>query len=285
MYVFTLIAFWTDIKNEERALTLPLATQLVMDPRRLGEYDSDLSDEDQGDVLCIFHPASLSALHVASRIAETAPEHTISRAEIPLRIRGVEPGQQIVSPDTMTLAENGLVTRDLALRLSANLKDPLAGYTFGRNEQRCDFVINYATTDGAKRISNIHFRVWLTEAGVIMLEDQSTNGTWVEGKHLRSKNKENGGMFRHTLTHGTLIKLQMIPGQDDDIQFVVRIPKREGPFDEIYDKNVAEYFARLVKAREERRRLKALQNGNGAAGQGAVSRCMGPLCGLPTDIY
>ena len=89
--------------------------------------------------------------------------------------------------DTMTLAEEGLVTRDLALRLSATLKDPLAGYTFGRNEARCDFVLSHKASEGAKRISNIHFRVWVTEQGVIMLEDQSTNGTWLEGKHLRAK--------------------------------------------------------------------------------------------------
>ena len=162
----------------------------MMDPRRLGEHDSDLSEEDQGDVLCILHPASPSAMAVASRIVESAPQHTISRAQMPIRVLGADDDQPIVQPNTMELAEQGLVTRDLALRLSAELKDPLAGFTFGRNEQRCDFVFNYATTDGAKRISNIHFRIWLSEAGIIMLEDQSTNGTWVEGKHLRSKNRE-----------------------------------------------------------------------------------------------
>ena len=235
----------------------------MMDPRRLGEYDSDLSEEDQGDVLCILHPASPSAMAVASRIVDTAPQHTISRAQMPIRVLGADDGQPIVQPDTMELAQQGLVTRDLALRLSAELKDPLAGFTFGRNEQRCDFVFNYATTDGAKRISNIHFRIWLSEAGIIMLEDQSTNGTWVEGKHLRSKNRESNppGRYKHTLTHGTLIKLQMVPGQDDDVQFVVRIPRRDGPAEDLWDNNVAEYFQRLVLARERRERAKARENG------------------------
>ena len=131
----------------------------MIDPRRLGEYDSDLSDEDAGEILCIFHPASLSAIQVAANITEAAPEHTVSRAEMPLRIMGLDAGQEIISPDTMVLAEQGLVTRDLALRLSAKLKDPLAGFVFGRNVERCDFVLTHAGKDGAKRISNIHFRV------------------------------------------------------------------------------------------------------------------------------
>ena len=251
-----------------------------MDPRRLGEYDSDLSEEDMGDVLCIFHPASVSAIRVAAAIADSAPQHTISRAQIPARPRGEEP---IEMPGTMVLAEQGLVTRDLALRLSAQLKDPLAGFMFGRNSQRCDFVINIPTSDGTKRISNIHFRIWLTEAGIIMLEDVSTNGTWVEGRHLRHAKAREGGYYRHTLTHGTLIKLQMVPGEDDDIQFVVRIPKREGPAEDLFEQNVAKYWQRLRMFTEERAELRLKQLGDVEEGDGAVS-CFLRVLVVPTDM-
>lgn len=222
------------------------ATQLVMDPRRLGDHASDLEDEDLCDIFCILHPASMSAINVAAHIADTAPEHTVSRASVPIKIRG-----DVDEPGTMELAEQGLVSRDIALRLSAKLKDPLAGWTFGRNTQRCDFVIKYPTANGAKRISNIHFRIYMTKDAVIMLEDQSTNGTQVEKVLLKSKDKENRTPFKHTLSNGHMISLVMTP-PDEDIRFVVRIPQREGLFEDIFSRNVGEYFARMAALRAER---------------------------------
>ncbi len=241
----------------------PIATQQFMDPRRNGEATSDLSDADLCDILCILHPASASSVAVCAAIAEASPDNTVSRASIPIRVRGATPGtENAINTQhlngTMDQAERGIVSRDIALRLSADLKDPLAGYTFGRNPERCDFVINPPSTDGSKRISNIHFRIWFTEqSNVIMLEDQSTNGTWVEGKLLRAKHKESGGLYRHILVQGTLIRLQMIAGRDDDLKFVVRIPSRETGslsqgLDEIWERNVQAWFENLRRVRHGR---------------------------------
>ncbi|OBT92850.1 hypothetical protein VE01_09076 [Pseudogymnoascus verrucosus] len=224
------------------------ATQLVMDPRRLGDHVSDLEDDDLTDIFCILHPVSLSALNAVTHIGDVAPEHTVSRASAPIKIRG---GPDITDPNTMDLAEQGLVSRDIALRLSAKLIDPLAGYTFGRNTQRCDFVLRYPTVEGTSRISNVHFRIFITIDGIVMIEDQSTNGTVVEGKKLRFKDKENDAPHKHTLSHGSLVSLSM-NAPDEDLRFVVRIPQREGIYEDIFSQNLADYFARMSLLRKNR---------------------------------
>jgi len=220
-----------------------------MDPRRLGDHASDLEDDDLADIFCILHPASMAAIKVAAHIGEETPEHTVSRASVPIKVRG-EVGT-VTDPGTFDLAANGIVSRDIALRLSAKLKDPLAGYTFGRNAQRCDFVIKYPSSEGAKRISNIHFRIFITTNGVIMLEDQSTNGTVVEGKLLKFKDKENDSPYKYTLLQGSLISLVMTP-PDEDIRFVVRIPQREGMYEDIFASNLRDYFSRMTLLRQNR---------------------------------
>lgn len=215
-----------------------------MDPRRLGDHASDLEDDDLTDIFCILHPASMSAINVTAHIGEVAPEHTVSRDSAPIKVRcGLG--------NTINLAPNGLVSRDIALRLSAKLKDPLAGYTFGRNTQRCDFVIKYHSTEGAKRISNVHFRIFITADGVIMLEDQSTNGTVVEGKLLKFKDKENDSPYKYTLLQGSLVTLVMTP-PDEDLRFVVRIPQRDGIYEDIFAQNLRDYFARMKVLRQDR---------------------------------
>jgi hypothetical protein len=225
------------------------ATQLVMDPRRLGDHVSDLEDDDLTDIFCILHPASMSALNVAAHIGDILPENTVSRASAPIKVRGMP--EDVADPNTMDLAEQGLVSRDIALRLSAKLIDPLAGYTFGRNTQRCDFVLRYPTPEGAKRISNVHFRIFITADGIVMLEDQSTNGTVVEGKMLRFKDKENDAPHKHTLSQGSLITLVMNP-PDEDLRFIVRIPPRDGIYEDIFAQNLADYFSRMKELRKNR---------------------------------
>jgi hypothetical protein len=182
----------------------------------------------------------MSACRAAAAIAEESPQHTVSTSGVPIKIKGDL--NTAALPGTFDLAAQGLVSRDIALRLSAQLKDPLGGFIFGRSPQRCDFVIG--NHEGAKRISNVHFRIYLNKHGVIMLEDQSTNGTMVEKKILRSKDKENGSHHKHMLTQGSLITLVMTP-PDEDIRFVVRIPQRDGIWDEMYDRNLEVYFQRL----------------------------------------
>jgi hypothetical protein len=246
-----------------------LATQLVIDPRRLGHHNSGLNDDDLTDIFCILHPASMSACIAAALIAKESPEHTISNTGVELKIRGGS-NVPVKPPTTCDLAAQGVASRDIALRLSADLKDPLLGFRFGRNPERCDFVI--AGTEGAKKISNVHFRIYLNEHGVLMLEDHSTNGTQVEKVMLRAKLK--GQQYRHTLVQGSLITLVMTP-PDEDIRFVVRVPQREGEYEAIYNQNLQRYLQRLLQVQHarvaERDAAAAKANGqNGAAHQGPV---------------
>ena len=226
-----------------------VATQQVIDPRRLGQANSGLNDGDLADIFCILHPSSLPAHKAAALIRELAPQHTIStQGEVKIRERN---GDSEHDPGTFELAAQGVTSCDIVLRLSATLKDPLGGYRFGRNMQRCDFVLG--RDDEVKRVSNTHFRIYINEYGTIMLEDQSTNGTAVDGILLRAKDKENGRDYRHTLEQGSIIVLTMTP-PEEDFRFIVRIPQRDEESEIAYRQNLTNYFHRLHNANLDRQR-------------------------------
>jgi hypothetical protein len=226
-----------------------VATQQVIDPRRLGQANSGLNNEDLADIFCILHPSSLPAHKAAALIRELTPHHTISTQDgVKIRERNEDSEN---NPGTFELAAQGLTSCDIVLRLSANLKDPASGYRFGRNGQRCDFVLG--RDDEVKRVSNTHFRIYINEYGTIMCEDQSTNGTAVDGILLRAKDKENGRDYRHTLEQGSLIVLTMTP-PEQDFRFIVRIPQRDEESEIAYRQNLTNYFHRIHNANLERQR-------------------------------
>jgi FHA domain len=223
------------------------ATQLIVDPRRLGMGGSGLNDEDLADICCILHPASLPAYRAAAHIHEDTPQYTISTESDNVQIRERHNGN-FEDCETFDLAAAGLKPCDIALRLSANLKDPLGGFHFGRNKQRCDFLIG--RDEKSRRVSNIHFRIYINEYGIIMLEDQSTNGTAVDGTLLRGKEKENGHDYRHTLEQGSVIMVIMMP-PEVDYRFYVRIPHRDEEAELAYQRNLTAYFLRLNNIKQE----------------------------------
>ena len=230
-----------------------VATQQVIDPRRLGQANSGLSDKDLADIVCILHPASLPAHKAAALIREHAPQHTISnQSEVKIRERD---GKSDQGAGTFELAAQGVTSCDIVLRLSAKLKDSLGGFKFGRNMQRCDFILG--RDDEVKRVSNVHFRIYINEFGTIMLEDQSTNGTAVDGTLLRAKDKENGRDHKHTLGQGSIIILTMTP-PEEDFRFFVRIPQRDEESEIAYRQNLTNYFHRINNAHLEGQRLTRL---------------------------
>lgn len=234
------------------------ATQIVVDPRRLGQAGSGLSEEDLADVLCILHPASIPAYRATQLIHDRRPELTIATdRNVRMREKKHNGAQQDL--DTFQLAEQGIDSHDLVLRLSSKVKDPAGGFYFGRNAQRCDFVIGHS--DPSRRISNVHFKIYINEYGVMMLEDQSTNGTAVDGTLLRGKDKENNIKYRQTLENGTIIVLTMTP-PEEDWRFFVRIPQREVDDDiDAYEKNLTTYFLRNNQARQAAQaRIAAAEN-------------------------
>ena len=224
----------------------------MIDPRRLGKGNSGLSEDDLSDIFCIMHPSSLPAYRAASLIYDATPQHTISLdSEVSIRERNQGPPMDM---NTFELAEQGLASCAIALRLSADLKESDGGYRFGRNRTRCDCVLGYG--DEVKMISNIHFSIYINEHGVIMLEDQSTNGTAVDGTLLRSKDKENGQAHRHTLQQGSIIVLT-VPAPGKDFRFMVRIPQRDEESEMAYQQNLAAYLCRVNNAKLERQAMVA----------------------------
>jgi pSer/pThr/pTyr-binding forkhead associated (FHA) protein len=128
----------------------------------------------------------------------------------------------------------------IALRFSARVKDPVTGFTFGRNANRCDICF---TNDPHRRLSNVHFRIFYNEYGVLMLEDRSTNGTIVNQKLLRA-NKDPSRI----LNNGTTVEV-LSHVDSNDLKFIVRIPKREGDYAAAWNRNYRDYMSRLEALR------------------------------------
>lgn len=198
------------------------STQPCADPRRMGLNNSGLHEQDLADIICILHPNSHAA-HDA--VAATAAKGT----------------QHILQKDVLDFETSETAALDLALRLSSDVHDLGVGFCFGRNRDCCDVLLT--VDDGAKRVSNTHFRIYLTGDGIIMLRDTSTNGTIVDNCRLRKSQKENSRM----LTNGSIIQVVTGDQGSDEVRFVVRIPSREG-FAMQYTQNVLRYFERVQKA-------------------------------------
>jgi hypothetical protein len=197
------------------------STQPLADPRRMGMNNSGIEDQDQSDVICVLHPNSPVAHDAVAVTGKFGPQHILQQDALDYES---EPG-----------------TMDLALRLSSNVKDLGQGFCFGRNRARCDVLLT--VDDAAKRVSNAHFRIYLTGDGILMLQDTSTNGTIVDNCRLRKTQKESSRM----LVNGSMIQVVIGDQASDEVRFVVRIPPREG-FAVQYERNLLKYFERVLAA-------------------------------------
>lgn len=218
-------------------------TQPFLDPRRRGD-SSLLSKEDEVDILCILRPSSPAAYKAVQLVASTAPQHILQnegmseifkcgdqslfeegRTPQALSESGSLIGDlDVATPSRETFKGSG-PTLDIALRLSSKMKDPCLGFTFGRLSQRCDLVI---TEGGNIIISGVHFRIFVKENSVPMLEDSSTNGTFVDGKLLRAYGPQPTPEKRRMLTTGCRIEVLSEKDTPNEtiMRFIVDIPKR-----------------------------------------------------------
>jgi hypothetical protein len=185
----------------------------------MGLNNSGLQEQDLADIICILHPNSHAAHNAVAATAGLGDQH-------------------ILQKDVLEMETSETAALDVALRLSSDVHDLGAGFCFGRNKARCDVLL--AVDDEAKRVSNTHFRIYLTGDGIIMLQDTSTNGTIVDNCRLRKSQKENSRM----LTNGSVIQVVTGNHGSDEVRFVVRIPSREG-FAMQYTQNVLRYFERV----------------------------------------
>ncbi|CAD6505512.1 BgTH12-01002 [Blumeria graminis f. sp. triticale] len=217
------------------------ATQVVVDPHRLGQPDSDLSQADLADICCILQPDSNPARSACSLLYRIAPQYIVTNNP------AITQNRTTVTTNSKGNDVYKISSQEIALRLSVPSKDPsVGGFFFGRNAQRCDILVG---KDASKRISNIHFRIYINEFGYLLLEDLSTNGTAVDGVLLRANMKGKGLESQHVLSHGSLITLTMnLPEGEEDYRFKVRIPNRDSAAEEAYQINLTSYFYRVFKA-------------------------------------
>jgi len=248
------------------------ATQPLFDGRRDGQSTSGLVDDDVADVICILHPASRPAYQIATHTA-------IYNKQMFLRSFGpglVGNGTQL-SPegpndeddeddDTSFLTPPSTPTGDIVLRFSSQVKSPACGFCFGRKPDLCDVVLD--KTNSHKRISNVHFRIFLNPSGVLMLEDLSTNGSMVDqipvgGKREAMVNGKKQKVSRahpwRVLDSGSVIEV-CVENDQEYIKFVVRIPSREAAEEEWID-NFHSYMERQQTA--DTGRLVALRGPRG----------------------
>ncbi|KAM4055073.1 kinase [Hirsutella rhossiliensis] len=214
------------------------ATQNVLDPRRVGKQNSGFSDDDVSDIICVLYPRSDPTRQEIQRLAQEGSPHIIGKDEAD----GVEPDYEL--EDHASRFESNPTSHgdySIKLRLSAHVKNPAAGFAFGRNAARCDIVF---VNDPLKRVSNVHFRIYVNEYGNVMIEDQSTNGTFVDTRLLSSKPKNGANpVTRWVLSSGCIIRV-LLHDLNRDLTFLVRIPRRDDDYDRAYIAKVEEYFAR-----------------------------------------
>jgi len=236
------------------------ATQPIVDPRCVGGNGLGLDDEEVADIICILHPTSADANTAVKLTREHASQHIVTKP-VPRKQQtphfeynseqetseseGEDAAQLTAQTPTLGTAANGQPDRilgaDIALKFSSQAKMPKIGFLFGRGK-RCDILITDQTE--VKRVSNVHFRIFLNSQGILMLEDLSTNGTLVDAQHLGRKSST--GDTQRMLVNSSIISVLCGPG-GSEIRFIVRLPMRTQDVEIIYKNNLGQYLIRCAE--------------------------------------
>jgi hypothetical protein len=230
-------------------------TQQILDPRRVGHNNSGLNSKDTADVLAILHPASPAAIKIVEDSAEYRRQHVLFRNPYD---SFDDEFSDIEEQETIIIDRPGVrssitsrVGADLALRMSSPLTRPGLGFVFGRNPASADIVF---TQDSSKRISNQHFRIYMTSDGILMLEDMSTNGTLVDEVLLKNRDKRFNKV--RMLGSGSIICIQS-NNDMEMIKFIVRVPSRVSHLDR-YQENVRAFLTKCATNKEQLKGMSAL---------------------------
>ena len=202
-------------------------TQPVEDPRTLGKHLSDISGHDAADVICLIHAQTLGSQHAIQATMLHGPQHILQNDDL-----------ESIKEDDLILPQYQ-ETRDLALRMSSEVKSPKDGFVFGRNPTQCDVLLTANSSE--KLVSNRHFKIYVNSHGSLMLQDLSTNGTCVDGDVLRARARE--GMRKpatRALNNGSIISIISSPDKSE-IKFLVRVPSRQNQ-DELYEQKMRNYL-------------------------------------------
>ena len=251
------------------------STQPFLDPRRLGDRSDRAKDE--ADIICTLHPTSPAAFKAVELVAEITPQHVLQNHNFSHKLEGIDndpglcPGQDRASTgqprtnpeanDRLPALASGTSAQDIALRISSHVKDICLGWTFGRSPKYSDILI----ADGSQTssISSVHFRIYLNDAGVLMLEDNSMNGTWVDDAFLCKKGHGKVFPTRRMINPGSTIDVITVNGQKDGIRFLVMMPRRDH-WASRYAQKLSEYIGFVAQMkRQKEAAAKAATDGNG----------------------
>lgn len=155
-------------------------------------------------------------------------------------------GRSVRPPDDL----NDHGAHAIALRLSAQVKNPLQGFRFGRNRKHCDV---YFANDPLRRMSNVHFCILINELGVLTVQDLSTNGTLVDDVLLQSR-AARPSQAMTSLKTGSKITI-VLSSAPSDISFRVFVPQREDEYEKMYRANLKAYQERLAVLPEKQEEL------------------------------
>ncbi|MCJ1403950.1 hypothetical protein MMC11_007173 [Xylographa trunciseda] len=210
--------------DAEQEPTQP-STQPIFDRRRGGE--SSFSVEDEADIICILQPVNPPACEVMAIVAEVTPQHILQnddvgrKEEVDLEYDTLDDNQPKKAQDHTANAN-----KDIALRISSRVKDVCMGFVFGRDPTKCDIMIDLPPPYEKRRVSGMHFRIFVNKEGIIMLEDSSTNGTLIDGKLLKYDAKSPSIRRMHMIAKGSTIEIFL--GQTGStIKFNVTTPNRD----------------------------------------------------------
>ena len=212
-------------------------TQPYFDRRRLGLNNSDVSENDASDVICILAPNSPLAYDAVLATMLASPQHILQNEDL----------QDITADDLLSPEFTpGNSSRDIALRFSSQLKNSASGFVFGRHKSRCDVLL--VDDEDDRSVSNMHFKIFLNAQGILMLQDTSTNGTIVDDTHLRCKNRQGVRQEKpamRMIDNGALITV--VGKEKAEIKFLVRFPKR-GDYEGAYIGNLNKFLSTRDKS-------------------------------------
>jgi serine/threonine protein kinase len=211
------------------------ATQPYTDPRRAGHHGSGISEEDAANIICILHPSTPAAHEAVAATIKENPNHILPNADLT-----AEDDESLFDP----AARLEHSSREIALRISSQVKNSEMGFTFGRKPDRCDVLLTKDEDDN--NVSKCHFRIYVNKDAVLMLQDVSTNGTIVDDNHLTTKKKKVTDESSRMLQNGTIVSV--LDNDMREIKFLVRIPNR-GDHADAYKENLARYLSALPGAR------------------------------------
>ena len=266
------------------------STQQATQPTNLPTRQKSISEQDESDLICILRPVSAVACRMVENIAVTTPQHILqnlhlSRDDSSEPPSPTNPGTSQQAADLLPLAKPNPEkaphhqhlklppgtshSYDIALRMSSRVKDPTQGFTFGRLTVKSDIVLRDGPPDQIL-VSGIHFRIYVNEHGIIMLQDMSTNGTYVEDVLLQCKTAKPGDSSSHSLSHGNTIEI--LRQNKDPIRFAVNLISDRGHGSDKYKENLSNYLAHIAqRTRQDAAVRKAKLAGNAVVAP--VVRC------------